>query len=548
MSKLSNQRDSGKQELDPEIADLLGLTPDETTSKPKQPPKEIAEPKSTEPELTESKVTQKETSTEESTPIDLAAEDEFLKIVIENENEKAAQTLLKNKQFFQHAKTKEEKSLYREKFGAAYWNFYRTLAPKVIGDLALEKKLCLRYNLLDTTIISKPQLEMIQAIPLEDEDDSIYYIDEWMANVAQGNIKASIIDETIIAKKREGAVAQERLEKRKGQRESEIQVIKARVDQVQVEESRLRELVKEVEHETRSFIMEDAETEELLEPYSSVQRESLSQVVECCKTLVKLDRDLKGSLKTLNTLEEDISKLSEEADSGVDADESNKVVFEFNVAKQMIKMCVGRQGNHFPILLQHYFNDEINQVAIKSNIRKVLKDVEFLDPSVFIRLYKGESHRIMPYMVIVPCYGDYGICWDPIPKENRATGKGRLAIPFFPKNLKHSVLAALADLRWQVAKEKAQHYWMEEGLTGRYYDYYTTEKLKGDIKRYFMQDYLLWIIWESQGIQKLHKDVRSVFWRMMPFPQDKKEELKNKGYYYSELYQKDKTREKSVGY
>ena len=89
---------------------------------------------------------------------------------------------------------------------------------------------------------------------------------------------------------------------------------------------------------------------------------------------------------------------------------------------------------------------------------------------------------------------------------------------------------------------------MEEGLTGRYYEYYTNEKFKGDIKKYFIQDYLLWINWESQGMQKLHKDVRAIFWRMMPFPQEVKEELKNKGFFYSELYKKDKTRERSVGY
>ena len=107
---------------------------------------------------------------------------------------------------------------------------------------------------------------------------------------------------------------------------------------------------------------------------------------------------------------------------------------------------------------------------------------------------------------------------------------------------------ALGDLRWQVAKEKALHYWMEEGLTGHYYDYAQENKLKGDLKEAFIQDYILWIKFESQGMQKLNKDVRSIFWRYIPFPQDLKDVLKNRGYYYADLYKKDQTRAMSRGY
>ena len=92
--------------------------------------------------------------------------------------------------------------------------------------------------------------------------------------------------------------------------------------------------------------------------------------------------------------------------------------------------------------------------------------------------------------------------------------------------------------RWQVAKEKAQHYWMEEGLTGYYYEYAQKNKLKGDLKEYFIQDYILWIHFESQGMQKLSREVRTIFWRYIPFPQTIKDNLKNRGYYYAELYKK----------
>jgi len=89
---------------------------------------------------------------------------------------------------------------------------------------------------------------------------------------------------------------------------------------------------------------------------------------------------------------------------------------------------------------------------------------------------------------------------------------------------------------------------MEEGLTGHYYDYIQSNKIKGDLKESFIQDYILWIKHESQGLQKLHKDVREIFWRYIPFPQELKEMLKNRGYYYAELYKKDQNRALSRGY
>ena len=102
----------------------------------------------------------------------------------------------------------------------------------------------------------------------------------------------------------------------------------------------------------------------------------------------------------------------------------------------------------------------------------------------------------------------------------------------YPKALKPAVVAALGDLRWQVAKEKAQHYWMEEGLTGQYFQWFEGNKRKGDVREAFIQDYILWITKESEGMQKLDKDVRPIFWRYVPFNQEIKENLKNRGFVY----------------
>ena len=107
---------------------------------------------------------------------------------------------------------------------------------------------------------------------------------------------------------------------------------------------------------------------------------------------------------------------------------------------------------------------------------------------------------------------------------------------------------AVGDLRWQVAKEKASFDWMSDGLTGRYYQYLEENKMKGDIKQFFIDDYILWITKEANGTQKLPKEVRDIFWRYMPFTQERKDELKMRSLVYLELCKKDYNRSISDGY
>lgn len=174
--------------------------------------------------------------------------------------------------------------------------------------------------------------------------------------------------------------------------------------------------------------------------------------------------------------------------------------------------------------------------------------IESIDCEAYCRQYRSQLNRIPPFVVLIPSYGDIGFCWEPFDRYNRVTSRGRIAIPMYTKNLKNALLTATADLRWQVAKEKASYYWMEEGLTGNYYQWFQAQKLKGDVKEYFIEDYLIWMTKESEGIQKLDKEVRNVFWRYMPFSKAVKEELKNRAPIYQELCQKDLNRQMSDGY
>jgi hypothetical protein len=89
---------------------------------------------------------------------------------------------------------------------------------------------------------------------------------------------------------------------------------------------------------------------------------------------------------------------------------------------------------------------------------------------------------------------------------------------------------------------------MEEGLTGHYYQWFNAKKMRGDVRLRFLEDYVLWITKEVDGVQKIDKDVRGIFWRHLPFPQPIKDSLRNRGFVYNELYKKDMNRELSDGY
>ena len=174
--------------------------------------------------------------------------------------------------------------------------------------------------------------------------------------------------------------------------------------------------------------------------------------------------------------------------------------------------------------------------------------VESIDPEAFCRTYKNRLNRIIPYVILLPTYGDSGMCWEPFDKFNRASSRGRIAIPMYPKNLQNAVLVGIADFRWQVAKEKASFYWMEEGITGNYYQWFQKMKMKGDVKDFFISDYITWITKESEGTQRLDKELRGIFWRHLPFSQPIKEKLKTRNFVYQELYQRDVNRAMSDGY
>lgn len=79
----------------------------------------------------------------------------------------------------------------------------------------------------------------------------------------------------------------------------------------------------------------------------------------------------------------------------------------------------------------------------------------------------------------------------------------------YAKNLQISVLSPPCGPSRQVAKEKGVVL-LDGGRPHRnYYQWFQAQKIKGDVKDHFINDYLLWMLKESEGNTEALREVRS---------------------------------------
>ena len=483
---------------------------------------------------------------EEETPNEWFEDPQYYQKALAGEGE-ASQRFHETLKKYLQATDPKDKGLYRQQVIVSYWNMAAKLAPRAIGQHpVMPKLLTLRYGFALPTMVTPEQRAMFgKIVHKRTVIEPVYYLDEWLRCVALGQINPSSTDEVKSARGDDRARFNTLLQKAMGKRDTAEAVLKAKAEEQKSLEGMLRERIDIIcQHSSLpGFIHVPA-------PYSDGQKKTIAELSEIMRRLLADDKDLINAVETfedaskdVQTVRDKMGEMTEEskADMGAMAD-------EFDTARQMLKMCVGRQGNHFPLVAKEYLHLNLREMGTRENVLDALAWLEGIDAQVYCRPYKNMLNRIEPYVVILPCYGDMGVCWEPFDRYNRHTSRSRLAVPMFPKNLKLAVAMAVGDMRWQAAKEKASYYWMEEGLTGQYYQWFTKQKLKGDVKLYFIQDYIIWVTKESDGIQKLDKEVRGIFWRLMPFQQAIKDKLRDRSFVYQELYQRDVNKSLSDGY
>jgi len=439
----------------------------------------------------------------------------------------------------------QERGVYRQRLIPAYWDFARSLVTHYQSE-TIEKRWALRFGHILPTLISPDQRRIISKVVSKNEyGEPVHYIDEWFDLVLEGAVNPLASDEVKPSQMNRQNKAKVKMEKAKGSKEANLTLLKNLVLQRDGVESDLAAQVRSLTRHDPHPTIPEVKT-----AYTPEQRTALNRAVDLMRKLSKLDRDITLNIDKFKDAENELGKIGEKIREmgGLNKVDKGAMERELDNIRQMAKMCVGRQGNHIPFLMKNFFFPNMDLIGTRENVIRAMDQVEQVDPDIFRRTFRQKTNRIVPHTIIVPCYGDKGICWEPFERFNRSTSRGRIAIPMFPKDLKLAVIYALGDLRWNVAKERAAHYWMEEGLTGHYYQWFSAKKRRGDVRLSFLEDYVLWVTKEVDGVQKLDKEVRGIFWRHIPFTQPVKDTLRNRGFVYNELYKKDMNRAISDGY
>ena len=450
-----------------------------------------------------------------------------------------------------------DRTVYRQQIVTAYWELLRGMVPKMQNvNLPMPKRMFVRYGILLPSLFKPEQKDFFAKMIYENRTgEPVLYVDEWFKEISSGRMKNSMTDENKQPRKanlsgEEAAqVEQTRLMQLQSKNSGKLQSAENIVSMKENERAML-----EIELKNRIDTLCTHQPIMGLEPHTEAltefQRKTFSEITDILRRISKNDKELTRALEEFKESKSVYDSVQDKLSDGpqVTHADTGAVAIEFETVRQMAKMTVGRRGNQFPLFTREFYHCTENGTGTRENVIEVLRWIESIDPGVFHRIHKNIPNRIVPYVLLAPTYGDRGFCWEPFDRYNRVTSRGRIVVPMYPRDLRIAVLTAVADLRWQVAKEKASVYWMEEGLTGQYYQHFEQQKLKGDVKEYFIEDYILWITKESNGVQRLEKDVRGIFWRHLPFPKPLKEELRKRSLVYDELCKKDANREMSDGY
>jgi len=492
------------------------------------------------------------------TPSDVYNDTKYYKTALTGENQ-SAQRVHQVLSKYLTCQDPKDRAVYRQQIITAYWELLRGMVGKMAyPDTPMPKKMLVRFGVLLPSLFRQESKDFFSKIFFENrEGEPIMYVDEWFKEIASGRMGNSATDEKKQVKtanmtpdqaaSAEQSRLMQLLSKNSGKLQSAENVLGIKENERRMLEGELQRNIEDLCIHNPILGLDNHTA-----GYTEQQRKLLPAITDILHRLSKNDKELSKVLEEFKeakaTYDNVQDKINQGGGASVATNDTEAVKIEFETVRQMAKMTVGRRGNQFPIFTREFYHCTERGTGTRENVIDVLRWIESLDPGVFHRIHKNIPNRIVPYVLLVPTYGDRGFCWEPFDRYNRVTSRGRIVVPMYPKDLKIAVLTAVADLRWQVAKEKASYYWMEEGLTGQYYQHFDQMKLKGDVKEFFIEDYILWMTKESTGVQRLDKDVRGIFWRNMPYPKELKEDLRKRSLVYDELCKKDANREMSDGY
>ena len=391
----------------------------------------------------------------EDTPTAVFDDTTYYKTCLSGEGESAQRLHMLLSKYLK-TEDKKDRAVYRQNIVASWWNFLRSLAPKMANPKTpMPKRMAMRFGVVLPSLFTAEQKDFFSRSIFQNiTGEPIMYADEWIKEVASGRLTLSVTDEVGPSKKRGPGADQARLSqlisKNSGKIASADNLVSAKEHERERLENQIRDRLNDIFSHSPFIGLEPH-----VHPYDDTQRKAFSEIANLMRTVQKVDRDCAGYIKELLEAREIRESLDEKA-QGMPEESANvgleDILQEMTTIRQMAKMTCGRQGNQFPVLTREFNHCNDKETGFRENVLRELAWIESIDPGCFCRIHRNVPNRIVPYVLLVPTYGDNGFCWEPFDRYNRITSRGRIVIPMYPRNLKIACLTAVADLRWQVAK------------------------------------------------------------------------------------------------
>lgn len=266
--------------------------------------------------------------------------------------------------------------------------------------------------------------------------------------------------------------------------------------------------------------------------------------------------DYFGSLRELRKA----NRISAEDEQFYKMDREKMVRFEIeNMFKSTNRMTYGRSLIYSPVLQQDQIEKNPNQMWLSADkLDESINRIRELDFGCFYRdiLFYDSNHdggrmeikkEILPDIILLPNAGHDGVMWQESVGTDR-TSPARFAFPIMSvMDIDNVMLNVAGHYRWEICRKMQGVRWndvTEKSLTSEYYDYLAfykknkslsveaKEKIKsqllknkGSYTQMFVQDYVLWMKYESKGNFRVNKVAREILSKYCPFVADTRYKL-----------------------
>lgn len=312
----------------------------------------------------------------------------------------------------------------------------------------------------------------------------------------------------------------------------------------------------------------DAEGESICHVYSAYQWLCLVYRGEKEPSKNEFDVDYAGHLLELRKSKE----ITREEENRLKKDQLKKVEFELhNMFMTNNRITYGRITTFCPVLHRKDFIRTMDQLMISfMTVNAAIDEIRELDYSVFYRevffaapefgIERTEIMKeVLPDVILMPNIGNRAMMWQETAGVKRDT-PARFIFPIMTAGeLSDMMLETLGRYRWEICRKILGVRWndiREKSLTSEFYDYVqfyrknrdlsqeAKEKVKAELvhaknnyREVFVEDYLNWMKYESQGNFRLNKVSRRIISEYVPFRTEVRKKLEENPM-YKELFTK----------